>query len=152
MAIRLIRSGAQTGADQGGLEAALSLGIPTGGFCPNHCRTEDGNRPDLVVKYGLTQTGSSGYPQRTELNVKHSDGTVIFGDDNSAGSQLTRRLCKNYNKPVLCNPIRETFLLWLERYNISDLNVAGNRESVNPGIQASTRAFLIDALGGRNGN
>ncbi len=34
MALARIISGGQTGADRGGLDAAISLGVPHGGWCP----------------------------------------------------------------------------------------------------------------------
>ena len=40
--IKKIISGGQTGADQIGLEVALSLGIPTGGTAPKGFITETG--------------------------------------------------------------------------------------------------------------
>ncbi|HPN84875.1 MAG TPA: putative molybdenum carrier protein, partial [Victivallales bacterium] len=50
-----IVSGGQTGADRGGLDAAIALGIPHGGYCPKGRLAEDGTVP---AKYNLTETGS----------------------------------------------------------------------------------------------
>jgi hypothetical protein len=38
-------SGGQTGADRGGLDAALELGIACGGCCPKGRKAEDGVIP-----------------------------------------------------------------------------------------------------------
>jgi hypothetical protein len=40
----------------------------------------------------------------------------------------------------------EFFQFWLNNAKITILNVAGNRESKNPGIQVATKNFLIAAL------
>lgn len=45
--IEKIVSGGQTGADQGGLEAAEELGIPTGGWAPAGYYTEQGKHKTL---------------------------------------------------------------------------------------------------------
>ena len=44
--ITKIVSGGQSGADQGGLDAAIELGIPHGGWCPKGRKSEDGVIPD----------------------------------------------------------------------------------------------------------
>lgn len=100
MAVQLIISGGQTGADQAGLEAAAALGIPTRGYMPNGWRTEAGPRPDLAVRYGLWEAPTDAYPERTELNVLAADATVIFGQL-SGGSQLTLDLAQRHGRPCL---------------------------------------------------
>ena len=83
--ISRIISGGQSGADQGGLEAAERLGVPTGGFMPKGFRTEDGPRPDLAARYGLVEASTPGYPERTERNVQLADGTAVFAAAGSPG-------------------------------------------------------------------
>ena len=86
--LKCIRSGGQTGADQGALCAGHLLDIPTGGWAPLGWRTDDGPEPGLAA-FGLVEAGSADYPTRTHLNVRDSDGTLIFGDIDSPGSKLT---------------------------------------------------------------
>ena len=43
--IAKIVSGGQTGADRGGLDAAILLGVPHGGWCPKGRKSEDGVIP-----------------------------------------------------------------------------------------------------------
>jgi hypothetical protein len=64
--VERIISGGQTGADRGGLTAAIKLGIPHGGWCPKGRRAEDGQVPAC---YHLEETGSSSYQARTKRNV-----------------------------------------------------------------------------------
>lgn len=146
-----IISGGQTGADRGGLEAAKELGLPTGGYCPKGYLTEDG--PDLMLKeFGLIELKSKSYKSRTVKNIKVSDGTVIFVDVDSSGklkskgSLLTFNTAVKLNKPVLVNPDEAKFKTWLTDNNIQVLNVAGNRESVNPGISNIVKSFLLKSL------
>lgn len=141
-----IISGGQTGADQGGLEAGKELGLITGGTAPMGWRTEKGPNSKLLSEYGLVECSLPGYPARTELNILNSDGTVIFGNIDEPGSSLTLTLCRKLKKPYLVNPSIEEFLNFVEVWPISTLNVAGNRESKNPGIQKRVRDFLIKEL------
>jgi len=144
--ISKIISGGQTGADQGGLEAGKELDLQTGGTAPMGYRTEEGAMPSLGLKYRLGEDSSYLYPPRTQRNVRNSDGTVIFGQLTSPGSKLTIRLCKDLKKPLIANPEKSDFLKWVEENNIKILNVAGNRESKNPGLQRRVREFLVEAL------
>ena len=149
--IKKIVSGGQTGADRGGLEAAKNAGIQTGGYCPYGYLTENGYDLSLL-EFGLKQTKSRGYIERTILNIKYSDGTVIFSKVNSSekiehdGSLLTLRTCKKLRKPVILNPTAKEFTEWIKENKISVLNIAGNRESVNPGIKRRVKMFLAKAL------
>ena len=144
-----IISGGQTGADRAALDAALKLGISCGGYCPKGRKSEDGVIPE---KYPLTETATANYPERTALNVRNSDGTLILTIDAAdRGTSLTIDLCKRYDKPcVVINlfdekpetDIRE----WLHQNNVSVLNVAGNRESISPGIHDKAYEFLMQVF------
>lgn len=141
-----IVSGGQTGADQGALEAAKILGIPTGGFAPKGFLTEDG--PDLRLRdvYGLEEHDSDDWTPRTKANVRFSHGTLIFGDVTGYGTKFTVDTCKIMGRPYIINPNTTEFLEWMTTYNIAILNVAGNRESTARGLQAHTKQFLISAF------
>lgn len=145
MPITRIISGGQTGADRGGLDAALELGIPTGGMAPLRYRTEDGPDPSLK-DYGLAESSSSIYGVRTKWNVTNSDGTVIFGKATSPGSKLTADYCIQLGKYCTINPTIKAFRAWVHKNGIETLNVAGNRESTNPGIHDRVVRFLVEAL------
>lgn len=151
MCLRYVVSGGQTGADQAGLRAAKACGLKTGGYMPKGFFTEDGNSPFLGVQYGLVETDTSDYLERTELNVMISDGTVVFGN-RSRGSNLTEELCRQQGKPCLWLKEYQSknapmlFRLWLRRNKVVTLNVAGNRESRSRGIGVAVERFLIDVL------
>jgi hypothetical protein len=155
MALMKIISGGQTGADQGGLLAARELGIPTGGTAPHGWQTETGPQESLLKGFGLVECREPGYPARTRLNVMNADGTLLVGQYRSGGSALTANVAREGGKPLFhlrlspgLVPDRERieeFRHWLQQHDIRVLNVAGNRESDSPGIEAFTRQFLIKA-------
>ena len=156
--IKKVISGGQTGADLGGLFGAYTTpGIETGGWAPKGFRTENGSHRNLGKQYKLKETKSPTYPPRTKRNVLGSDGTLIFGDTQSAGSRLTIRLCHRHKRPVKRiryskenrrSPLREIpgIVKWVKSNNIKILNVAGNRESKNPGITMYAEAVISRLL------
>jgi hypothetical protein len=145
-----IVSGGQTGVDRGALDAAMSLGIPHGGWCPLGRLAEDGAIPDC---YQLRETSSPDYRVRTEQNVIDSDGTLIFFRQSlHGGTELTRRLASQHGRPhLLVNTLEpadvRSIRAWLIRERIAVLNVAGPRESSAPGIQLEVDALLREVLG-----
>jgi len=149
-----IISGGQTGADIGGLMAARESGIPTGGTAPSGWLTENGPKKKMLESFGLVECAESGYPARTRLNVLESDGTLIVGNHESGGSALTIEYAKEARKAIFLIAVSDEvaesetarFRNWLDTENVRVLNVAGNRESVSPGIAEFTRRFLSTAL------
>jgi Circularly permutated YpsA SLOG family len=159
MPVRKIISGGQTGADQGALFAAEDLGIATGGWMPKGYRTETGAYAELAARFALTEHSSDNYGPSTALNVDYADATLIFSNPRSPSSPgyiLTRKYCREYMRPMYIHPWNrnhwrgvcavtrdEDFLRWLEEKQIGVLNVAGSRESRNPGIFQAVREFLV---------
>lgn len=146
MVTRII-SGAQTGADRAGIDAGRDLGLATGGWIPKGRRTDEGPLSvDLANAYGLKETNEVTYPPRTAMNVRDSDGTVLFGHMHSPGCSLTIKLCGQAKKPFITNPSAADLREWIESKRIKVLNVAGNRERTNPGIYVHTHNVLMEAL------
>ena len=74
--ISKIISGGQTGADRAAMDFALENKIEIGGFVPKNRLAEDGR---ISEKYlNLVETETEDYAERTELNVKNSDATLLF--------------------------------------------------------------------------
>lgn len=137
-----IISGGQTGADQAGLQAAVKCGLATGGSIPHGWKTDIGPDPTLQ-RFGLIEDKSSGYIPRTELNVRQSDGTVWLGDVTSPGGRCTVRFAECAGRPYIVNPSMNQLRDWILANDISILNVAGNRERMNPGITLRAENFLV---------
>ena len=153
--IERIVAGGQTGVDRAGLDAGLAAGIPIGGWCPLGRRAEDGTIPE---RYRLDETPNPDYRERTEWNVRDSDGTLILarGRRLTGGTALTEQLAERYGRPLLVVDLRTEqgpgpVIAWLEENGIATLNVAGPRESQQPGIHDLAQAFmarLIESLEG----
>ena len=148
MPLRKIISGGQTGADQAGLWAARALKLEKGGTAPKGWETENGSSEHILKPMGLVE-GPSGYKERTKQNVEDSDATVLFGRMTSPGSKLTIRVCKDLGKPHIVNPNPRVLRRFIEINDVETLNVAGNRESKNPGIGTRTYDILVEAFGKR---
>ena len=159
MLLTKIISGGQTGADRGGILAALHCKIPHGGWCPLGRRSEDGVIPE---KYHLQETTSANYLPRTEANVVDSDATIILTIGKLTGGSLrTLEFAKKHNKPVLHIDIgeysREEAVKWILRWFEGDvskptppkncvLNIAGQRESKAKGIQEKVKEIMVNVL------
>ena len=168
MIIRIV-SGGQTGADQGGLEAAIYCDIPHGGWCPKGRKSEAGRIPD---KYQLQEMSSADYLKRTEANVIDSDATIVFTQLKPTGGSLrTIEFCIKHRKPShhvaidVTEPKQAVQKIadWLEGRAAFDygeyvarppkecvLNVAGSRESKMPGIEDAVQALMVDVIGRTN--
>ncbi|MGH7230493.1 MAG: putative molybdenum carrier protein [Nitrospiraceae bacterium] len=92
-------SGGQTGVDRAALDVAKALGIGCGGWCPRRRMAEDGI---ISSKYPLQETPSADYSQRTEWNVRDSDGTLVLtlGEPKS-GTAFTIEVAARLAKPCL---------------------------------------------------
>lgn len=144
--IEKVISGGQTGADQAALYAAVRLNIPTGGWAPRKFMTELGPRPNLLRDVFKLSEHEGGYRERTIRNVQDADMTLVFDEVGSVGSQLTYTTAEFHKKPVLKNPTLNVIQAFLSDGKIRILNVAGNRESVSPGIHGRVYDLLLQAL------
>ena len=148
-------SGGQTGVDRAALDAAMAAGLPVGGWCPRGRRAEDGPIPD---RYPLRETPTAEYANRTEWNVRDSDGTLILTEGPFTGGTLaTAELARDrFRRPLLvldfeAQPDPGAVLPWLRAHDIQVLNVAGPRESHCPGIHARAIELLTDLFAGLAG-
>ena len=147
--LKKIITGGQTGVDQLALEFAIDHKIQIGGFCPKGRRCESGLIP---IQYELVETKNEDYWERTQLNIKHSDGTLIlFEGITSGGTQYTVEYCNQIQKPIfsidLLKPVNEllpSFSKWLASHNIKTLNIAGPRAS--EGISSVRVKYCLHCL------
>lgn len=152
MPLERVISGGQTGADRAALIAARNAGIATGGWMRRGFLAHDGTHPEFAERYGIRETESDHYPNRTAMNVKESDATLRFATDwSSPGEVLTRELCEQFGKPHYdVNPnggkSPEDVVEWILTRGVRVLNVAGNSERTSPGIQEYVAEFLGDVF------
>lgn len=150
-------SGGQTGADRGGLDAAIALDLGWGGWAPKGWRAEDGEIP-LIYRERMRCSSSPDYGMRTRLNVQDSDGTLIisFAEELTGGSAYTQKQCHEVQKKPYVHlvlpergktrvpdEVAAEVRKWITGSRINILNVAGPRESKEPGIQEAVRDALV---------
>ncbi|HEX9808815.1 MAG TPA: putative molybdenum carrier protein [Alphaproteobacteria bacterium] len=148
-------SGGQAGVDRAALDAALAHGLACGGWCPRGRAAEDG---PIDRRYPLRPTAGADPGERTRLNVRDSDGTLILLDGAwDDGTRFTWNIAAALGRPLLVMDLaapeaRSRALLrvlaWARRHRVATLNVAGPRESASPGIHARARDFLDRLLSG----
>jgi hypothetical protein len=143
--IQKIISGGQSGVDRAALDVALELGISCGGWCPRGRLAEDGLIAD---RYPLRETPTEIHAQRTEWNVRDSDGTLIVTRGRpTEGTALTISIAARLRRPhfvldLAASPDLSGARTWMRQHEIRTLNVAGPRESKCPGIYAAAAELL----------
>jgi len=148
-----IVSGGQTGVDRAALDAARLACLALGGWAPKGREAEDGVIPD---RYPLDECGQGGYEERTRLNVRDSDATLILvlgrpPEDTGDGTQLTVQWADTLSMPYVVIDLdqptdAEGVAEWIRGSGVRVLNVAGPRESAAPGIYAAAEEFLTTVL------
>lgn len=163
LSVQQIVSGGQTGVDRAALDIAIRYNIPHGGWCPKGRLAEDGTLPP---QYNLEETDSATWDERTRLNIRDSDATLVLINALPVrvtdGTQLTISEAKRINKPLLVIDIPHSVILdnqkllhlnhmdavvayvsnWLLKYKVKTLNIAGPRASQCPDIYQHTFGFL----------
>jgi len=144
-----IVSGGQTGVDRAALALALERGLACGGWCPRGRRAEDGA---IDARFPLCETPSPDYAERTEWNVRDSDATLVLTRGTpKGGTALTVELARALGRPhrvvdLAADPDASAVRGWLADHGMSVLNVAGPRESQQPGIGELAQRFLEQVL------
>lgn len=103
----------------------------------------------------LRETASAGWDERTEANVRDSDGTLILSRGTlTGGSAQTERIAAHLERPCLhvdlagCSPEEAVVgaRSWIEREGVHVLNVAGPRASKDPGLHELAGRVLREVL------
>lgn len=136
--------------DRAALDVALELGIECGGWVPRGRRAEDG---PIDSRYPVSETDSDDYETRTALNVADADATLIITTGSpTGGTLLTLQLAEEMHRPhFVADPddpdAAEMIAAWGRELDIGTLNVAGPRESGQPGIGVASAALLRAVFG-----
>lgn len=146
-------SGGQTGVDRAVLDFGLSWIITVEGWVPKGRVAEDGT---IASRYPhLRETTSEEYEERTTLNVRDSDGTLMLSHGPlSGGSLLAQQIALQIGRPILHIDLTQkttaaavrTIVDWLEKNSIEVLNIGGPRSSEDPSIYAATMIILGGVL------
>lgn len=138
--------------DRAALEWALANGTPHGGWCPKGRGAEDGVIPP---QFQLQETVSKNPAVRTRQNVRDSNGTVIVSKnlELSGGTADTAAFAEEFGKPLLqilssmdAGEAAALLHSFVAQHKITVLNVAGPRESEEPGNAAFVHAMLSRAF------
>src|SRR2546425_6620791 len=155
-----IVAGGQTGVDRAALDWAIAQGVRHGGWCPKGRRAEDGIIPR---RYRLKETRSPAYHVRRRWNIRESDGTLIIsaGHRIVGGTKRTAEFAESLKKPLLhltmttgAKRAARQLDRFIARHGIHVLNIAGPRDSEEPGIKQFaqdllTRSRLLASAGQR---
>ncbi len=142
-------SGGQTGVDRAALDVAIELGVDCGGWCPKGRRSEDGPIP---IGYPLQETATTNYAERTALNIRESDATLILAHGTlRGGTALTKQIADRYRRPCLVVDPREPSAVldvidWLRKQAVQVLNIAGPRENLRGEVAPQAANFLRELL------
>ena len=103
-------------------------------------------------RYPLKESSTTAYSQRTALNVRDSDGTLILNQGPlESGTAYTVEVAEQLSRPYLLVRLEERpdpnkIAGWIQGEGIRVLNVAGPREEKRPGIYALAAESLRDLL------
>ena len=128
---------------------ALEFGLAAEGWCPKGRRAEDGV---INTHYPLKETARAHYIQRTEWNVRDSDGTLIVAKlPLEGGTAATEKIARTRRKPCLVLHPDDTDAVsllrnWIEENAIGILNVAGPRQSSGLDPYEATERLLRGLL------
>jgi hypothetical protein len=146
-----IVSGGQTGVDRAALDVAIALGFACGGWVPRHRRAEDGR---IAARYPVREAPGPAYEERTRLNVRDSDATLVLTRGRpTGGTALTVAVARSRGRPYLIVDLDgeaepDAVRRWLVDHRVRVLNVAGPRESSSAGIHEAAVDFLNAVLAG----
>ena len=153
--ISRICSGGQTGADRGGLDAALDLDVNICGWCPKGGLAEDFTcAPGILTMYPqLKEEDSISYVLRTAHNVRDSHATLVVapnGLEPRSGTEMTVRFANDYKRPVKVVSSQDELVdvaTWIKSIGKGiTLNIAGPRESKCQGTYQTTYNIVKSLL------
>ena len=145
--ITLVVSGGQTGADQAGWRAAEACDIPTGGWMPKGFLTEEGPQRTSRISTARRKCLPRGIPlgpSKTFKTATARSGSAPRIRRRQDDARCLRTLQKTPDAGRADRSILPAdVVIWLRRNpQIKRLNIAGNRESKNPGIGERVERFL----------
>jgi hypothetical protein len=151
-----IVSGSASGAERGGLDAAIALDLGWGGWARMGWVADDGVIPE-IYRDRMRQSSSPERGMVIRLNIQDSDGTLLlsFGTELVASAAFTAAECDRQRKAFLHlvlpagdrsqvpDTVRREVIDWITEDGINVLNIAGPLEREEPSVQAVARDALV---------
>lgn len=153
-AVAKVVTGGQTGADRAATDVARTLGIPYGGFVPRGGWAEERpTAPGILVEYpSFTELASDDPRERTSRKVAAAEAVLVLvlRPTSSPGTALTIRCAQEQRKPLFVIDLSSSSHLALLESLVGSLaprctlDVAGPRESEQPGLYYAVTAYLLE--------
>jgi hypothetical protein len=106
---------------------------------------------EFAERYGAKELPTDSRLACIEKNVQKSDATLWFGETTTQDAHATVSTCQRLGKP--CMPIYpgasfepSHLATWIALNKFKNLNVTGNRERDEPGIEDRVESFLQQVL------
>jgi hypothetical protein len=152
-AVGRVVTGGQSGVDRAAVDVAIACGVPYGGWVPADGWAEDlPTPPGVLARYpAFVPLTSTDPAARTVRNAQDADAVLVLvlGPVSSPGTDLARATARRRGTPCavvdLGAPDADARLVSFcaALPPGSTLNVAGPRESEQPGVYEAARAFLV---------
>jgi hypothetical protein len=149
--VRKIISGGQVGPERAALDAAIKNGFKTGGWCPKGKQCADGTLPS---GYALKETASAEPAQKTELNVRDANGTIVFYEgQQDAFTHIINEYSVKHRKPYLLVNLnndaqeeKEIIKVWADANKIVTLNITSDEKHATKDNYNRTLAIMNKLL------
>ena len=146
-------TGGQSGVDRAATDVAIAYGVPYGGWVPREGWAEDHVvAPGVLTRYpAFCESPSVDPAVRTARNVAEADATLLLVLDDAplAGHRAHPALRRGPRGPLRSSSssrrpraTRGSDRSWPSSRRDCTLNVAGPRESEQPGVYDAARSFL----------
>jgi tetratricopeptide (TPR) repeat protein len=145
-------AGGLRGAECAALDFAVAHGIDHTGWA---AKPRSGEERGVQEQYSLTATESAGWQERTDLNVRYSDATVVFtlGPEMAGAAARAVEAAAQMHKPCLRlqreglegDPVAQ-FLTFLEKHQVHSLNITGSTATREPPITDFVAVTLAQAF------
>ena len=148
--ITAVRSGGQSGADRGAMDAAQACGVPVEGWCPAGGWAEDMTEPPGVraLYPQMVETPLADVAQRTEWNIRDSTCCIALNTrahGTSRGTDFGYECYEKYHIPYFEIVLDDSYSIdeqisqvweWLKSLHNAAivLGICGPRASEYPGI------------------
>ncbi len=147
MLLKIISSGLY-GTSSAVLDLAVKMGMEHGGWTSKSLFDEQGEKEK---GYHLKRSGTDGYQNYTENNIKDADATLVFLTRQfSMACEFVKKKAEKHKKPVLILDLKmeDGFVAsrkisgWITENNITILHVTGPGEELCAGVYKKVKKIM----------